>query len=209
MPQWLRVVKSFRGPRLDSQHQRGGSQPSLAPVSGHLMPSSDFCGHQIHTWYMHTGKTLIHIKQTNKQGTLGKESNGRVSDLWSWLWGAHVSPSQASSLTGLLSLDFSKEPKPAQRLQPAKLDARRINEWTEPLLYLFYPELWKWRHCPPQTCHQLKEETPFRSLCPPLRSLCPSLSMRVLDPARLHIYSPLWCRWRVYRVEVYAGLIWY
>lgn len=51
---------SCSGPRLSSQHSRGGSQSS----SWHKAPSSGFCRHHTCRWYIciHTWKTLIHIK---------------------------------------------------------------------------------------------------------------------------------------------------
>lgn len=39
-------------------------QFEVTPVPGDLMPSSDFLGHQVHTWCMNrqASKTLIHSK---------------------------------------------------------------------------------------------------------------------------------------------------
>jgi hypothetical protein len=36
---------SFRRTEFNSQHAHGGSQPSITPVSGDLMPSPDLEGH--------------------------------------------------------------------------------------------------------------------------------------------------------------------
>ena len=70
------VVKSsggsFRGPRFDSQHPHGSSQPYVRSVS--VTPASSFglTGHQANAWYTckhtqvytHTqSKTFISIKQ--------------------------------------------------------------------------------------------------------------------------------------------------
>ena len=43
---------SSRGPRFDSQHPRGGSQPTIAPVSGDSLPSSGLHGYQASKWYV-------------------------------------------------------------------------------------------------------------------------------------------------------------
>ena len=42
---------SSRGPRFNSEHLCGHSQPLIIPVPKNLIPSSDFCGHQTYTWY--------------------------------------------------------------------------------------------------------------------------------------------------------------
>ena len=42
---------SSRGPKFNSEHLCGHSQPLIIPVPKNLMPSSDFCGHQTYTWY--------------------------------------------------------------------------------------------------------------------------------------------------------------
>lgn len=41
---------SYKGPRFGAHQPHIGSQPSLSPVPGHLMSSSDIRGHQAHTW---------------------------------------------------------------------------------------------------------------------------------------------------------------
>jgi hypothetical protein len=41
MDQWLRVLAAFpEDPGLVTQNPHGGLQPSVTPVSGHLIPSS-------------------------------------------------------------------------------------------------------------------------------------------------------------------------
>ena len=60
------VIKSIGcfpiGPGINSQHLHGGSQASVTPVLGNLMPSSDLHGHQAHKWCTdtHAGKTHTH-----------------------------------------------------------------------------------------------------------------------------------------------------
>lgn len=49
--EWLKrlwALCSCKGPGLVSQHIHGTSQPSIIPVPGDLMSSSDFCRHQAH-----------------------------------------------------------------------------------------------------------------------------------------------------------------
>jgi hypothetical protein len=59
---------SCRGPGFDSQHPQGCLQPSVTPIPGHPILSSDLRGYQAHIWcaylmqtetHMHT---FIHIK---------------------------------------------------------------------------------------------------------------------------------------------------
>ena len=61
------VVKSIcfcRESEFESQLPHGGSQPSITPVSGGPMFSSDLCEYQAHMVYtgIHKNQMLIHIK---------------------------------------------------------------------------------------------------------------------------------------------------
>lgn len=58
-PGLLRHTCFCRGPGLNSQHPRGGSQP---PVPRDLLPSSDFYEHNMRMRYIdvHADKTFIH-----------------------------------------------------------------------------------------------------------------------------------------------------
>ena len=51
---------SYRGPRFNSLHPHGGSQPSITPVPGDPMPSSNLQGHQAHMWQTYTYRQNIH-----------------------------------------------------------------------------------------------------------------------------------------------------
>lgn len=53
-----------KGPRFSSQHQHGGTQLSVTPVSEDLMPYSTLLWHQVCTWYVdvHAEKTSIIYK---------------------------------------------------------------------------------------------------------------------------------------------------
>jgi hypothetical protein len=52
---------SSRRPRLDSQHPRGGSQPSMTPVLGGQAPTFDLHWHQAHMWHtdIYAGKIVM------------------------------------------------------------------------------------------------------------------------------------------------------
>ena len=62
MAQWLMALVALaEGLGFGSQHPHGGSQPSLSPVPGNPILSSDLLGYQAYVQYtyIHTGKTLI------------------------------------------------------------------------------------------------------------------------------------------------------
>ena len=56
MAQWLGTLKELE---FDFQHPHSSSQPSVTPVPGDPMPSSELCGCQEHKWCTdkHVGKT--------------------------------------------------------------------------------------------------------------------------------------------------------
>lgn len=57
---------SFRVPVFISQHPHGASQPSVTPVSGDPIPSSDFHRHQACVWHIYIhGSRTSHIKKVN------------------------------------------------------------------------------------------------------------------------------------------------
>lgn len=51
-------------PMFGFQHPRGGLQPSLMPVPGYLVHSSEFCGYWAYMWYtyINPGKIPRHIR---------------------------------------------------------------------------------------------------------------------------------------------------
>ena len=59
------VVKSSscRGPRFNSQHRHGGSQPFITAVPGELLPSSDLRGYQVYILcpHIYVGRAFIHM----------------------------------------------------------------------------------------------------------------------------------------------------
>lgn len=73
---------SCNGLGFSSQHPSGDLQPSLTPVKGDLMPSTDLFGHQANTCYTHRQNT-IHLKQiifkkyfkTNKPKLIFRRAN--------------------------------------------------------------------------------------------------------------------------------------
>lgn len=57
---------SFRGPGLNSQRPREGSQPSVTPTPGDLTPSSGLFGHQAHT----CSQTYMQTRYRGTQNTI-------------------------------------------------------------------------------------------------------------------------------------------
>lgn len=66
---------SFKGPKFNSQHQHGGPQLSLIPVSGDLIPFPRFCGHTHGAQDIFADKIAIYIK-INKLKTVRNNLNG-------------------------------------------------------------------------------------------------------------------------------------
>lgn len=60
MAQEIQALCSCRGPGLGSQHSHGSTLPSVTPVPGALMPSSDLFGQQAHKWYTYKQTTQTH-----------------------------------------------------------------------------------------------------------------------------------------------------
>jgi hypothetical protein len=54
----------FRKYGFSSQHPYDGSQSSVTPVPGDLMPSSGLHGYQTNTWFtcIHVDKTFVDVK---------------------------------------------------------------------------------------------------------------------------------------------------
>jgi hypothetical protein len=87
---WINNVKSIdcfaRGPRVNSQHLLGESQPSVTPVPGNLNASSDLCVYQVYMLYtdIYAGRTphmVISNNTINKAIDVEYISGGRPVEM--------------------------------------------------------------------------------------------------------------------------------
>lgn len=68
------LLRALAGPaaRFSSQHSHEGSQLSIIPVLGHLMPTSDFLGHCTHMAHMHTCRQILILLSKSKENFKSK-----------------------------------------------------------------------------------------------------------------------------------------
>jgi hypothetical protein len=64
LEKWLTGYGLSRGPRFNSQHPHGSSQPHITPIPGDPLSLPDLCGYHKYTQYtpIYSSRTLVYTK---------------------------------------------------------------------------------------------------------------------------------------------------